>query len=188
VSRRAFPINNPARAWGAPRSLRGRLLRPQGSLSRSLRDGLRPSLTPETSAAPWGRAVGRSEPAPAVRTAHQQDHKNPKITTSEVSTVRGYCHPSAPAPRLPNTWQQYDTSAAGSQWYATGATGSLINCTLASPCSFDALKAAMPDAVITRSLGFSMDTAFIGAIDGLQVNNTVYDFGPLGARKIAVGP
>ena len=96
--------------------------------------------------------------------------------------------PSAPATRLPNTWQQYDTSAAGSQWYATGATGSLINCTLAAPCSFDALKAAMPDAVITLSLGFSMDTAFIGAIDGLQVNNTVYDFGPLGARKTALGP
>ncbi|MDP9844562.1 hypothetical protein [Streptosporangium lutulentum] len=96
--------------------------------------------------------------------------------------------PSTPDPRLPNTWQQYDAGAAGSQWYATGATGILINCTLASPCSFDELKAAMPDAVITLSLGFSMDTAFIGAIDGLQVNNTIYDFGPLGARKIAVGP
>ncbi|WP_239514588.1 hypothetical protein [Streptosporangium sp. 'caverna'] len=96
--------------------------------------------------------------------------------------------PSAPSPRLPNTWQQYDTSAAGNQWYATGATGVLINCTLASPCSFDDLKTAMPNAVITLSLGFSMDTAFIGAIDGLQVNNTIYDFGPLGARKIAVGP
>ncbi|MFF3445067.1 hypothetical protein [Streptosporangium sp. NPDC002721] len=96
--------------------------------------------------------------------------------------------PSAPGSQLPNTWQQYDASAAGSQWYATGVTGSLINCTLASPCSFDELKAALPDAVITLSLGFSMDTAFIGAIDGLQVNNTVYDFGPLGTRKLAVTP
>ncbi|MEU3170024.1 hypothetical protein [Streptosporangium sp. NPDC006930] len=96
--------------------------------------------------------------------------------------------PSAPGPRLPNAWQQYDASAAGSRWYAAGATGSLINCTLASPCSFDELKAALPDAVITLSLGFRMDTPFIGAIDGLQVNNTVYDFGPLGARKLAVAP
>ncbi|WP_326823060.1 hypothetical protein [Streptosporangium sp. NBC_01756] len=96
--------------------------------------------------------------------------------------------PSAPDPRLPNAWQQYDASAVGSKWYATGATGILINCTLASPCSFDQLKAALPDAVITLSLGFRMDTAFIGAIDGLQVNNTIYDFGPLGARKTAVEP
>ncbi|WP_218034388.1 hypothetical protein [Acrocarpospora corrugata] len=93
--------------------------------------------------------------------------------------------PSAPAVRLPNTWQQYDASAAGSKWYATGATGSLINCTLITPCSFADLKTALPDAVITYSLGFSKSSgnAFIGAVDGLQVNNTVYDFEPYGVRK-----
>ncbi|MER7129440.1 hypothetical protein [Streptosporangium saharense] len=93
--------------------------------------------------------------------------------------------PSAPAPRLPNTWQQYDASAAGSKWYASGATGSLINCSATSPCSFDEIKARMPEAVITYSLGFSKgsDNAFIGAVDGLQVNNTVYDFEPLGVCK-----
>ncbi|WP_344946866.1 hypothetical protein [Sphaerisporangium flaviroseum] len=96
--------------------------------------------------------------------------------------------PSAPGSQLPNTWQQYDASAAGSQWYATGATGILINCTLASPCTFDQLKARLPDAVITLSLGFTMDTPFIGAVDGLQVNNTLYDFEPLGVHKTAVVP
>ncbi|MFC6081890.1 hypothetical protein [Sphaerisporangium aureirubrum] len=96
--------------------------------------------------------------------------------------------PSAPATRVPNTWQQYDASAAGSQWYATGATGVLIGCTQTSPCSFDDLKARLPNAVITLSLGFTEDTPFIGALDGLQVNNTVYDFEPLGTRKLVLTP
>ncbi|MFC4590819.1 hypothetical protein [Sphaerisporangium corydalis] len=94
--------------------------------------------------------------------------------------------PSAPATRLPNTWQQYDAGAAGGQWYATGATGTLVNCTLATPCSFGDLKARLPDAVITLSLGFTEDSAFIGALDGLQVNNTLYDFEPGGVRKLAI--
>ena len=99
--------------------------------------------------------------------------------------------PSAPAVRLPNTWQQYDAGAAGGAWYASGATGALINCTLASPCTFDELKARLPDAVITFSLGFTtgMDAdPFIGAIDGLQVNTTLYDFEQLGVCKSALAP
>ncbi len=81
--------------------------------------------------------------------------------------------PSAPVVRVPNAWQQYDAASAGSRWYASGATGILINCTVASPCTFAELKTRLPDAVITYSLGFSSDNGFIGAIDGLQVNNTV---------------
>jgi hypothetical protein len=96
--------------------------------------------------------------------------------------------PSAPGTRLPGTWQQYDASAAGSQWYATGATGALIGCTLLSPCTFDELKTRLPAAVITLSLGFTEGDPFIGALDGLQVNNTVYDFEPLGTRKLVLTP
>jgi hypothetical protein len=92
--------------------------------------------------------------------------------------------PSAPATREVNQWQQYDASADGSRWYATGATGGAITCTQASPCSFTELKAKMPDAVISLSLGISKgrDNPFIGAVDGLQVNHTVYDFEFRGVR------
>ncbi|WP_218010875.1 hypothetical protein [Herbidospora mongoliensis] len=96
--------------------------------------------------------------------------------------------PSAPVVRVPNVWQQYDASATGSRWYASGATGVLINCTAVSPCSFDELKTRLPDAVITYSLGFNSDNSFIGAIDGLQVNNTVYDFESFGVRKRLLTP
>jgi hypothetical protein len=93
--------------------------------------------------------------------------------------------PSAPPARLTNTWQQYDASAAGSRWYSTGSTGTLINCTIVSPCSFNVLKQRLPDAVISSALGISTgrNTVFLGAVDGLQVNNTVYDFEHFGVRK-----
>jgi hypothetical protein len=90
--------------------------------------------------------------------------------------------PSAPAVRAANVWQQYDAGAAGSKWYATGGVG---GCTQSAPCSFTALKTSLPHAVISFSLGFSTgkDSPFVGALDGLQVNDTVYDFEPLGVFR-----
>ncbi|MFC4536498.1 hypothetical protein [Sphaerisporangium dianthi] len=136
----------------------------------------------------WAFA-GTNSPA-EVRVPSLSIEVDPNVGATDLTTLiylpDTSTSPSAPATRLPNTWQQYDAGAAGSQWYATGATGTLINCTLIAPCSFDDLKARLPNAVITLSLGFIEDTAFIGAIDGLQVNNTVYDFEPLGVRKLAV--
>ncbi|MFC4005973.1 hypothetical protein ACFOY2_01975 [Nonomuraea purpurea] len=92
--------------------------------------------------------------------------------------------PSAPATPVPNVWQQYDASATGSRWFATGTTGTTIACTQATPCSFADLKTKLPNAVISYSLGISKgrDTPFIGAVDGLQVNETVYDFEFSGVR------
>ncbi|WP_046468173.1 hypothetical protein [Allosalinactinospora lopnorensis] len=90
--------------------------------------------------------------------------------------------PSAPDTRAPNVWQHYDAGADGSAWYATGATGSAIGCTLSSPCSFADLKTRLPDAEITYSLGITKgrDNPFVGAVDGLRVNNRAYDFERVG--------
>ncbi|MBF8184291.1 hypothetical protein ITP53_00715 [Nonomuraea sp. K274] len=92
--------------------------------------------------------------------------------------------PSAPATRVSNAWQRYDAAATGSRWYATGATGTTIGCTQATPCSFTDLKTRLPNAVISLSLGISKgrDNPFVGAVDGLRVNNTVYDFEFSGVR------
>lgn len=92
--------------------------------------------------------------------------------------------PSAPTTRAPNVWQRYDAGDEGSQWFATGATGPTINCTQATPCSFDDLKSRLPDAVISYSLGISKgrDTRFVGAVDALQVNQRLYDFEFSGVR------
>jgi hypothetical protein len=112
-------------------------------------------------------------------------HLGPITYTSVNYMPENSVSPSAPATRIPNIWQQYDATATGNKWYATGAAGAATGCTQATPCSFTALKAAMPNAEISYSLGFSKgrDTPFIGALDGLQVNNTVYDFEPLGVFR-----
>ncbi|MEU6717883.1 hypothetical protein ABZ897_40995 [Nonomuraea sp. NPDC046802] len=104
--------------------------------------------------------------------------------TSLVFMPNSSTSPSAPATPVPNVWQQYDASATGSKWFATGATGTTIACTQATPCSFADLKTKLPNAVISYSLGISKgrDTPFIGAVDGLQVNSTVYDFEFSGVR------
>ncbi|PZG16203.1 hypothetical protein [Nonomuraea aridisoli] len=104
--------------------------------------------------------------------------------TSLVYLPDSSTSPSAPATRTPNVWQQYDASTTGSRWYATGATGTAIGCTQATPCSFADLKTRLPNAVVSLSLGFSKgrDNPFVGAVDGLQVNNTVYDFEFSGVR------
>jgi hypothetical protein len=104
---------------------------------------------------------------------------------SLVYLPTGSAAPSAPATPRPNVWQQYDATAAGSKWYATGATGVAISCPVWQPCSFSELKARLPDAVISYPLGFTKgrDSAFVGSVDGLQVNNVVYDFEPLGVYK-----
>ncbi|WP_329247778.1 hypothetical protein OG417_54140 [Actinoallomurus sp. NBC_01490] len=114
---------------------------------------------------------------------------NPKvgaITYTSLSYMpESSTSPSAPAVRVPNVWQQYDATAAGNRWYATGSAGTAIGCTQATPCSFADLKSRIPNAVVSLSLGISKgrDTPFIGAVDGLQVNNVVYDFEQNGVRQ-----
>ncbi|GAB3144709.1 hypothetical protein [Microbispora hainanensis] len=97
--------------------------------------------------------------------------------------------PSAPSTPLPNVWQQYDASAEGSRWYMT-RPGTLTTCTQANPCSFAELKALLPDAVITYSIAInkgSNDGPFHGAVDGLRINDAVYDFEPLGVKTLFDG-
>ncbi|MFG2072848.1 hypothetical protein [Nonomuraea maritima] len=95
--------------------------------------------------------------------------------------------PSAPV-AVPNQWQRYDPLAAGNLWMATGAAGTVTGCNLASPCTFDELRSRMPNAVISFSLGIGKgrDNAFVGAVDGLVVNNYIYDFEFNGVRTLRV--
>jgi hypothetical protein len=90
-----------------------------------------------------------------------------------------------PRPSRDHDRNGLSATAAGNQWYATGAAGTTIGCTQATPCSFAVLKSRIPNAVVSLSLGINKgrDTPFIGAVDGLQVNNAVYDFEPDGVHQ-----
>ncbi|ROO84687.1 hypothetical protein EDD29_2214 [Actinocorallia herbida] len=111
---------------------------------------------------------------------------NPGVTYSTLGYLPNISQsPSAPATPTQGRWQTYDAAATGSRWFATGATGPAINCTLASPCTFAQAKAALPNAVITYSVEFQKgrDNAFTGAVDGLRINDDLYDFEFKGVRK-----
>ena len=94
--------------------------------------------------------------------------------------------PSRPTTILSNTWQQYDASGAGSGWFPTsGVIQAATGCNQITPCSFNVLKAKLPDAIVSFSIGISVgrNAIFAGAVDGLQINHTVYDFEPFGVRR-----
>ena len=72
-----------SRRGDAPREGTGPPLRPQGCCA-PLRGGLRPALTPETSAAPQPGNTGRPQPAPppgAARPAAHARHANERQET-----------------------------------------------------------------------------------------------------------
>jgi len=76
------------------------------------------------------------------------------------------------------------TDDAAGSWYFTGSTGTATGCTLAAPCTLAQINAAAPHATIsTLSVGHGSDYAFVGAVDGLQVNDKVYDFEPFGVYE-----
>jgi hypothetical protein len=93
-----------------------------------------------------------------------------------------------PQPSETNRWQSYDATAVGA-WFASGTAGTVTGCTGIDPCSFADLSDALgPDAEITLSVAIAKgrDGTFVGAVDGLRVNDTVYDFEPLGVRELPV--
>lgn len=96
--------------------------------------------------------------------------------------------PSAPETPAANVWQQYVPSAEGSQWFASGAAGTASGCTLSTRCTYEELQEAFPEAEVTFSVSLTKgrDNEFVGAVDAFRVNDTVFDFEPLGTRGVPV--
>jgi hypothetical protein len=119
---------------------------------------------------------------------------NPHLGTSTFTSLNyvpeSSVPPSAPPARVPNTWQQYAATAAGSSWYATGSVGTAIGCTIVTTCSYDVLRSRLPNAAVSFSLAITKghDNPFAGAVDGLQINHTVFDFERTGVFRRAPKP
>jgi hypothetical protein len=83
-----------------------------------------------------------------------------------------------------NQWTGYIDATNGSQgtWFLTGSAGTDTNCTLATPCTFTAMQAALNDSatILTAQVQKGRDFAWQGAIDGLRINNEVFDFEQFG--------
>lgn len=84
-----------------------------------------------------------------------------------------------------NAWTRLDASSAD-RWFLTGTAGTASGCTQAEYCTLDEVKQKYPSAtLLTAQITKGRDYAFSGAVDGLQINDTVYDFEPLGVSKVA---
>jgi hypothetical protein len=98
-------------------------------------------------------------------------------TTSTYSTLT-----FAPEAQ-PVGWSEVDASTA-QRWYYTGGFGATSGCNQTTYCTLAEAKEAAPDATIhTVQISKGRDYAFSGAVDALTINDTTYDFEPLGVRE-----
>ncbi len=96
-----------------------------------------------------------------------------------------------PSNTTANQWSPYidattaPASAAGNGFFLSGAAGTATGCALATPCTFAQLQTALNDGgdaatIFTVAVGKGRDFAWSGAVDGLRVNDTIFDFEPFG--------
>jgi hypothetical protein len=91
-------------------------------------------------------------------------------------------------------WQLHDAVAdPDPHWRLTGAEGTLTGCNDVTFCTFDELLTALDDgapAAVIGTVGISVGAfaPFSGAVDALQINDTVYDFEPNGVFETTPAP
>ena len=88
-----------------------------------------------------------------------------------------------------NTWTLVDASTAA-RWFFTGAAGTASGCTQGTSCTLANAKTAFPDAqILTAQITKGTDAFnFSGAVDGLQINDVVFDFEPFGVSQTTPAP
>lgn len=100
-----------------------------------------------------------------------------------------------PSNTASNAWSGYidgttaPASAAGNGWFMSGGAGTATGCVLATPCTFTQLQTALddggdPPSILTVAVGKGRDYSWAGAVDGLRINGTVYDFEPFGVNEV----
>jgi len=110
------------------------------------------------------------------------DPNRPSLPNDNYSTLV-WVPPAVPTA---NQWSPYlDTTTTGT-WYLTG--GETV-CTSSSPCTFAQLRTSFTSVnatptVYSAAVGKGRDHMWIGAVDGLRLNNHIYDFEPDGVRKL----
>ncbi|MEY2242099.1 hypothetical protein AB8A21_03955 [Streptomyces sp. BF23-18] len=87
-----------------------------------------------------------------------------------------------------NRWSGYLDAARTGSWYLTGGETA---CNQAARCTFDELQTSLDDggdapSILTFGVSKGRDYAWVGAVDGLRLNQYVYDFEANGvnARRV----
>ena len=115
---------------------------------------------------------------------------NLSSTASNYSTASFTPNDVAPADR--NRWSPYidATDPNSGTWFVSGAAGAAITCDQASNgCTWDEMQAGLNDGgdeatIYTVAINKGRDYAWVGAVDGLRVDNTFYDFEPFGVSEV----
>jgi len=87
-----------------------------------------------------------------------------------------------PEPIVPLRWSDYIDATTTGLWGGTGPPFTGTPCDInGTRCSFAALKAMLDDGgdpaiIATVAVSKGRDNSWQGAVDGLKINNTVYDF------------
>lgn len=107
---------------------------------------------------------------------------NPNLSSNPTSFSTADFFPAAGS----NTpgWNNIDAVTTGN-WALTGAAGTATGCTDSTPCTWDDLQAALSDGgdpatIFTVQIDKGRDFAYSGAVDGLRINNNIYNFEPFG--------
>ncbi|MFJ9706388.1 hypothetical protein [Streptomyces sp. NPDC101234] len=117
---------------------------------------------------------------------------NPNLTALPSTTYSSmvWNPPALPTSEL-NQWSPYLDATTTGSWFLTGAAGSSTGCNLTTQCTFQQLLAALNDGgaqpvIYSAGVSKGRDYMWIGAVDGLRINNTVYDFEPnvVRARRV----
>lgn len=80
-----------------------------------------------------------------------------------------------------NRWSGYIDATTTGNWYFTGNEGLCTGCTEALTCNWTTAKTALNDGppapvIYTVAVGKGRDNIWVGAVDGLRINDSVYDF------------
>lgn len=116
---------------------------------------------------------------------------NPNLTAAPATTYSSMVWNPDPSPVV-NQWSPYLDATTTGKWYLTGNAGTVTGCKLSpaiSQCTFQQLMAALNDGgaqptIYTAGVSKGRDFLWTGALDGLRINRTIYDFEPYGVRTL----
>ncbi|MHA5048974.1 hypothetical protein [Streptomyces sp. SD15] len=105
---------------------------------------------------------------------------NPKLTAAAATTYSSAVWVPDPSP-VTDGWSSYLDATETGLWFLTGNAGVVTGCNQTTKCTFPQLKTALNDGgarptIYTAAVGKGRDYIWIGAVDGLRINKTIYDF------------
>ena len=134
-----------------------------------------------------GENATRGEPMPNIK-IEIDANLNTSVSSPDFTTLV-----YVPANNsVVNEWgSPIDAAGEDGAWFLTGGEGTALACaTPGADCSLTDVKDKLaadnngtPAKIRTVGVGKGRDTGFVGAVDGLQINDTIYDFEPFGVEE-----